>query len=208
MLELNELISQRGTSLKRGDPLRDKLKTVGPRIRNKAMLYVPYYWRGEVVGDKEAEGWRNAALQYISPTGLTVVFNRFTSPDLRTRFDMCFDSSGRENVCWQEGDTSYLHFRDDNLAQWVDLDLGTGARSPTVALDSLNPTNPMRDVVVSYLRGTKLYVRYQRERFATEHAVPGVIVQPDNMLRVSGQNSDYRFSWRFENKLPAEMLRR
>lgn len=189
--------------MKRGSALRGALRTVGPRIRNRAMQYVPYFWVGSVQGDLGAEGWYNAELHFKSPTGEDVVFNRFTSAALRNRFDMCFDSSGRENVCWQEGDTSYLHFRDDNLAQWVDLDLGTGARSPTVALDSLNPTNPLRDVVVSYLRGTELYVRYQRERFSVEYLVPNIEVQSTNMLRISGQNSDYRFSWRFEHKLPS-----
>lgn len=206
MLELDNLTQRKRPSMLNTMQRRlpKVLQTVGPEAPNKPMVRKIFLWDGVVKGDftggSEDEA-RNAYLEFTDPQGNVKIFSRFTSPAVRDRFALTFDVNGRETIVWQEGNTCYIHFYDDSKGEWVDLPVEEGARSPVTALDSLYPEKLERDVVVSYLLGNKLMVRYQRERYAVAHEIQGIDLPDGIMLRCCGFTTEWRFAWRFEEHL-------
>lgn len=180
------------------------LQTLGPKAPNVPMTRTIYSWEGLVKGEFTGGGGDeviNGYLELTNSTGSFKVYDRFTSPVARRRFGITFDVNGREVVVWEEGSTCYVHFYDDSMGEWVNLPLGAGARTPACALDSLLPSKLERDVVVSYIIGNSLYIRYQRERYAIAHKIEGAVIPDGVNLRCVGFTSEWRFAWRFEDTI-------
>lgn len=79
----------------------------------------------------------------------------------------------------------------------------TGSRTPRCCSDELNALlSADRDLILTYLRGSSLYVRLQRDRFSVEYEkVPNAAtheaITPTTRLVAFGRNRSYRLQWRF-----------
>lgn len=184
--------------------LTDKLVCLGPRTSGTGIQDVNNYWTGEVLGDNKADGFtENAYIALTNPhTQETKTFDRFTSPERRGYFSIAFDLAGLEVVTWEtEAGDSFIHFYHNVDEAWKTLQLPAGAYSPVVALDFFGSfTERSVDVTLSYLKEGKLYCRFQRERYATDY-VTLVDLPLDARIRTAGIMSDWRFGWRFYERI-------
>ncbi len=77
-----------------------------------------------------------------------------------------------------------LNYYDTEQQQQVDK-FFDGIRSPYVCLDERREENLTNaDVCFCYIKGTKLYVRYQRERYLTEHLLAELTHETSYIERV------------------------
>lgn len=145
-------------------------------------------------GDLNTRDWR---IDYVdgsvvlSSEGVapSVLFSR---PDI-THVSLSFDQSNNPHVAFVQAGQSYFWYFDTVANSYQFMPLNSGA--PFTVLDDKREMNRSNsDVLVSYMRGSDLYARVQRERYETEHllgSVPGT-------LTAFGARRDLRLQWRFK----------
>ena len=115
----------------------------------------------------------------------------------------CFDQNMRWTACYTlSRGVSYLRWYDSKVADYVITELQTGVITPFLALDDKRPLqSTASDMLLTYLRkqpppSTKqnLYLRGQRERFATEHLLHKD-VPADWTIRNFGMSRKLRMQW-------------
>lgn len=120
-------------------------------------------WKGSYIGNQvvySADG----------VTGYVVT----TIPNIK-ELSITFDQSGRPCFAYWDGTYSYLYWYDTVSSQFETLQLPNNSYNPRVVLDDKRIFNLANsDVLLCYLRGSSLYIRYQRERYATEHLLGSV----------------------------------
>lgn len=88
----------------------------------------------------------------------------------------------------------------DSTQKFTDLPVGT--RSPRCCIDDhRDMENGNNDIVLSYIRGGSLYVRYQRERYLTEHLMQAGLGPLARIIDV-GMNRGLRFQWWLRDSNP------
>lgn len=160
-------------------------QTIGPKVLGERVQGV-HLWDATVQGGVVSiTGPDGQSLQRNVPEGSQFVF--------------AFDLNGV--MYWGHeltGEVTWNYF--DNRTQQFEVIKFQGAL-PLATLDSTGPRRePLVDVVLAYQKDNAICIRYQRERFATEHYVGDI---PEGVrLRCMGMNSEYRWVFRFDGTLP------
>jgi len=83
-----------------------------------------------------------------------------------------FDLSMRPVVAYLANEHCYLWFYDTVVSKQITADLGGDITFPQLSLDERRLVQSSNaDVILSYIRNSKMYMRLQRERFQTEHEI-------------------------------------
>ncbi len=140
-------------------------------------------------------------------TSETFLWDEFPDGTVLLQCNAALDAVQRPTVAYSTAAGTYITYYNDLLAAWHTFSLGTGARTPVVALDGYAPVHGDIDVTVSYLVDTgtdiELRIRYQRERYGTAHLVQDGLRSTD-MLRTAGTTHEGRFTWRFRRAVKLE----
>lgn len=97
-----------------------------------------------------------------------------TVPNIK-ELSITFDQNGRPSVAYWDGTNSYLYWYNTVDAAFETLQLPASSYNPRVVLDDKRNFNLANsDLLLCYIRGSNLYIRYQRERFLTEHTLANI----------------------------------
>lgn len=89
-----------------------------------------------------------------------------------TALSLGFDLSMRPVIAYLANDHCYLWFYDTAVSKQITADLGDGITFPQLSLDERRLVQSSNaDVILTYIRNSKMYMRIQRERFQTEHKI-------------------------------------
>jgi len=112
----------------------------------------------------------------------------FEEPEPIVSLDFSFDQLGREVIFYQKGSELRLWFFDSSTEpfQFVNVLLVENGSYPNIAFDIIyNPTNPLSDVILCYVKNDTIYKRLQRDRFAIEYSSgvkrPGIKIESAGM---------------------------
>ena len=165
--------------------LPDVWETIGPADLGLS-VNVAEVWRATRKG-------REVCLQ--APSGNTYTYPLAATADWVYAFDLngriYYGHTLNNRIIWNFWD---VRVQDYTSIEW-DVEYAIAS------LDSLTPRRvPAVDVLVAYAYEGQLWVRYQRERFEIPHKVGKL--PPRGRLRTMGLNSENRWVWRFDQKLP------
>lgn len=146
--------------------------------------------------DAELEGNN---IEFLSETGESSVLP-IANPETVTDFSFTWDYDGNVHRALTRGNSTEFYFY--NSATSAHETMSIAATSAQCALDArrLRLTPPM-GVTLAYTHASALWVRFQRERFATAHRICGL--PSDARLRLIGALDD-RFIFRFY--MPVDVL--
>lgn len=97
-----------------------------------------------------------------------------TVPNVK-ELSITFDQNGRPSLAYWDGTYSNLYWYNTLDQAFETLQLPLGSYNPRVILDDKRDFNLANsDILLCYIRGATLYIRYQRERFLTEHTLINV----------------------------------
>lgn len=83
-----------------------------------------------------------------------------------------FDLSMRPVIAYLANEHCYLWFYDTAASKQITADLGNGITFPQLSLDERRLVQSSNaDVILTYIRNSKMYMRLQRERFQIEHEI-------------------------------------
>jgi hypothetical protein len=110
-----------------------------------------------------------------------------------TALSLGFDLSMRPIIAYLANDHCYLWFYDTAVSKQITVDLGDGITFPQVSLDERRLVQSSNaDVILTYIRNSKMYMRLQRERFQTEHK----ITRAKQLIQIgSMKNSRFGFAY-------------
>ncbi|URA06908.1 hypothetical protein Pfeifenkraut_BL30011 [Xanthomonas phage Pfeifenkraut] len=119
----------------------------------------------------------------------------FTRPDI-TELSLTFDQNMNPFIAFvQAGQAKFWWYDPLIPGQTFEETLINGVQNPRCSLDDKRELETSRsDVILAYVRAGSLYVRYQRERYLTEHLMQGGV---DKLYQV-GMNAQYRFQFSYE----------
>ena len=89
-----------------------------------------------------------------------------------TALSLGFDLSMRPIIAYLANEHCYLWWYDTSVSKQIITDLGNEITFPQLSLDerrSVQSSNA--DVILTYIRSSKMYMRIQRERFQTEYEI-------------------------------------
>lgn len=96
----------------------------------------------------------------------------------------------------EDGDTKFAWY-DTTVESMVLTNYGSTYLTPKVSLDDKRPLEAgSSDVILSYVVGTTLYSRRQRDRYTVEYELGEI--PTDSALVCVGMNVVNRFQWKFE----------
>ena len=119
-----------------------------------------------------------------------------------TEVDLAFDPTMNAHIAYVEDGVAKWRYWDTLSDAYATMTL-TGSRTPRCCTDEKTPElSSDRDVVLSYLRGTSLYVRLQRDRFTIEYEKVPDDESHEPILSGTGlvtlaMNKGRRLQWRF-----------
>lgn len=175
------------------------------RMNDRALPRVDYENGGPTLGvgsDDVSYEWQatsDGTSIMVGRTGVSPVL--VTTDTAITEVSLAFDQTMRPHVAYVAGGVAKFRWW-NSLASAYETMVLTGTRTPRCCTDDKRAgfsTN--RDLILSYLRGSSLYVRVQRERFQVEHELvptlpPGVIITESTEIISFGLNSANRLQWR------------
>ena len=110
-----------------------------------------------------------------------------------TRLGLAFDQNMRPNLCYEDGAGAYRWTYDPASDTMVEVAI-PGASSVCMTLDDRRPERGGdSDIILSYMSGSNLCCRVQRENYSTEHTLP---VEGGGELRAAGMTRELVFQWR------------
>jgi hypothetical protein len=128
--------------------------------------------------------YQNWIVTYDGPTGeITATPQTTGSPVVLATvmgiyfLTFTFDQSGRITFTYSTSTSSYIYWYDSSIGQTVTTDLGPSTLSPSVYMDDKRESqNASNDMLLWYFKPEEgnrygLFMRIQRERFLTEHAM-------------------------------------
>lgn len=123
-------------------------------------------------------------------------------------FSFAFDQNMRWCAATQRTDGSFRFRWYDSLVEQYVITEVTGIEGFKVTQDDKRDVLVQigrSDVLLTYIKNRKLYVRNQRERFQTEHLLAEGL--PKN-IRITnfGMNERYRMQWRIRYRRPWELM--
>lgn len=104
-----------------------------------------------------------------------------------------FDLSMRPVIAYLANSHCYLWFYDTAVSKQITADLGNGITFPQLSLDERRLVQSSNsDVILTYIRNNKMYMRLQRERFQTEYE----ITRAKRLIQIgSMKNSRFGFAY-------------
>lgn len=119
----------------------------------------------------------------------TVLFSR---PGI-TEVALAFDQAMRPFIAFVQDEQAKYWWYDSQAAQVVFTDLPVGSVTPRASLDEKRDAFQARsDIILTYVRGTTLYYRQQRDRFLIEYPLHTNFL---GRLVAVGINKDGRLQW-------------
>ncbi|CAM4095104.1 hypothetical protein [Acinetobacter pragensis] len=112
-----------------------------------------------------------------------------------TALSLGFDLSMRPVIAYLVDEHCYLWWYDTSVSKQIITDLGSGITFPQLSLDerrSVQSSNA--DVILTYIRNSKMYMRLQRERFQIEHEITRA-----KRLIQTGSMKNNRFGFAYYN---------
>jgi len=112
------------------------------------------------------------------------------------RIGLAFDQNANDAYVWIT-DTNILKIRffDSSITADVILTLGT-AQDAVITMDmKYQPSNPVSDILVFYIRDNAIFYRIQRDKYSIEYTTP--VIDGANSLIDSGMRTDYRFQLQY-----------
>lgn len=89
-----------------------------------------------------------------------------------TALSLSFDLSMRPIIAYLANEHCYLWWYDTSVSKQITTDLGGGITFPQLSLDERRLVQSSNaDVILTYIRNSKMYMHLQRERFQTEHKI-------------------------------------
>ena len=170
----------------RNAPLVD-YEAAGPTL-GAASSSVAYEWKAESDG----------ASVWISREGVEPVLV-LTDTGI-TEISLALDQTTNPHIAYVAGGVSKFRYWDALNEVWATMTLA-GARSPRCCSDEKTPElSGDRDLLLTYLRGTQLFVRAQQERFAVEHeqvpdATSAALITSSTRIVTVGMNTGRRLQW-------------
>lgn len=147
-------------------------------------------WEGRVVDKMEVQvsapgvPWTSLFTRAVVVEEISIAFDNNMFP-----FVTFTEASGGAWIYWFDSS--------DNTQKFTQLPAGTV--SPRCCIDDHRPSqNANSDVVLAYLRGGSLYVRYQRERYGTEYLMQAGLGANARLVDV-GMNRIWRLQFRLRN---------
>lgn len=111
-----------------------------------------------------------------------------------TEISLCFDQNMRWSVAYIQEGILKLRWYDSLVAGYVTT-VFTEARTPKLSLDDKRPMHlDTSDMILAYMRGTSLYYRQQRERFAVERLLRDNLY-PNTKLKNIGMSNKLRLQF-------------
>ena len=110
-----------------------------------------------------------------------------------------FDQNMRWSAAVRAAGTTNLHWYDASVGSYVVTEI-PGARSPRLALDDNRPEQinmGSSDMVLTYMRGTTLCWRIQRDRFLQEYTHPTPFAM-STIIRRFGMSDKLRLQWELD----------
>lgn len=125
----------------------------------------------------------------LGPASKVTVLNR---PGI-TCLGLAFDQNMRPNLCYEDAAGAYRWTYNSTLEVMEEVAI-PGASSPCITLDDRRPERVGdSDILLSYMVGSNLCVRVQRELFGTEYSID---VSPATTLVMAGMTRGLAFQWR------------
>lgn len=106
---------------------------------------------------------------------------------------MCFDQNMHYNLAYMlEGTGTFLYWYDATRNQYVTDSIGD-VNTPILRMDDVRRfTEGDNDIILSYMKGTTLCVRVQRDRFGVEYELAR---NAGRRIVKCGMNKGLRFQW-------------
>lgn len=162
---------------------------------------INYSVGGPTLGDGAAISGTTWVVEYVSPElrvykdGFPEDYSVALSLPGITFVSLAFDQSMRWAIGFTHEDKGKLLWYDSLAAGYTVLEV-QGAVKPFVALDVRDLVYVgVSDIIVSYMRGTSIYTRVQRERFQTER-----------LLKADAGSSLSRFGLSVVNRLQWQVM--
>lgn len=175
------------------------------RVNDRAFPLVDYENGGPTLGfgsDDVSYQWEaisDGTSIMVGRTGVTPVVVE-TDTGI-TEISLAFDQTMRPHVAYIAGGVAKFRWW-NSLASAYETMVLTAARTPRCCTDEKRAEfSAARDVVLTYMLGSSLFVRVQRERFQTAHELvpalpPGVVLTESTSIISLGRNTANRLQWR------------
>ena len=112
---------------------------------------------------------------------------------------LSFDQNMNPFVAYTQGADAKIYWYDPTLPGMTHTTLPSGTRTMRCTLDDKRDTNTGNsDIVLSYIRGGNLCVKYQRERYLTEHVLKAGVGVNAELVSLA-MNTGARLQWRLRN---------
>src|SRR5690606_34757120 len=150
-------------------------------------------WKGTLEIDKDT----NVGYVYVQAPGVpkTLLFSGVGISEI----DIAFDQNMNPFVAYMQGGDAKIWWYDPTVPGMVHTTLPAGSYDLRCTLDDKRQFNVGdSDIILSYLRSGTLYVRYQRERYDTEHVLRAGIGANARLVSMA-MNRGSRMQWRLRN---------
>lgn len=102
-------------------------------------------------------------------------------------------------IAYVQGGQAKYYWYDSTVPGMVHTNLPAGSYDPRCTMDEKRPFNIAEsDILLSYIRAGNLCVRYQRERYLTEHVLKSGIGSSARLVSMA-LNRGFRVQWRIRN---------
>lgn len=119
-----------------------------------------------------------------------------------TELALAFDNNMNPFIAFVENHVPIIWYFDTLTSSMTFRTMPTDMRNPRCCTDDKRTLETsLSDVVLAYLRGTTLCVRYQRERYVTEHVLQTGIGSDAKLVSV-GMNNGWRLQFRLRGNVP------
>lgn len=114
-----------------------------------------------------------------------------------TEVSLAFDQNMKPTIAFVEAGQAKFLWYDSDVEAEVITTLATDVRNPRISLDEKRPDfGTTNDVILSYTRGSNLYVRVGRDRYTIEYLIQTGI-PTSRILWKTGMSLAFRFQWEF-----------
>jgi len=176
------------------------------KIRNPQLPLIDHEHGGVGLNDPTAglRGYDWTA-EYDPDTANVYVYRDDLGPETRvavynragiSRLGLAFDQNMRPTLCFSDGDGVHVWFYKSSEEAMGILTI-PGASSPCITLDDRRPERVSEsDVILSYMSGSNLCARVQREVYDNEHTL--ALDNPSELIAF-GMTKELVMQWRIAN---------
>ena len=108
---------------------------------------------------------------------------------------LAFNQNMRPNLAYVADDIAYLYWYNTLTSSQTTTELGSDVFSPRLSLDDSRPTQSVSsDIILGYVKGGKLCMRVQRDRYGIEYQLTDV--EASSRLAQIGMSDINRFQFK------------